>query len=58
MKEIFIAGTRAWHVGQGDPLLVVHGGPGLDHEYLAKWLELLRRAPARWSFMISYRVWR
>ena len=25
-------------VGSGDPLVVVHGGPGLDHSYLVQWL--------------------
>jgi proline iminopeptidase len=25
-------------LGEGAPLLVVHGGPGLDHTYLVKWL--------------------
>lgn len=38
MDEIGINGFRAWRVGTGDPLLVVHGGPGLDHSYLQEWL--------------------
>lgn len=28
-------------VGEGRPLVVVHGGPGLDHSYLMPWLEPL-----------------
>lgn len=28
-------------VGRGRPLLVVHGGPGLDHTYLRPWLDPL-----------------
>lgn len=31
-----VPGARLYYeiVGQGDPILVVHGGPGLDHNYL------------------------
>jgi proline iminopeptidase len=28
-------------VGQGDPVVVVHGGPGLDHNYLRRGLDVL-----------------
>src|SRR5262245_979807 len=28
-------------IGNGPPLVVVHGGPGLDHTYLLDWLMLL-----------------
>ncbi|MDX1577666.1 MAG: alpha/beta fold hydrolase [Gemmatimonadota bacterium] len=28
-------------VGEGEPLVVVHGGPGLDHSYLRPWLDSL-----------------
>lgn len=30
-------------VGSGDPILVVHGGPGLDHAYLQPGLDVLAR---------------
>ena len=30
-------------VGSGDPIFVVHGGPGLDHEYLQPGLDVLGR---------------
>lgn len=30
-------------IGTGRPILVVHGGPGLDHSYLRPWLEPLGR---------------
>jgi proline iminopeptidase len=28
-------------IGQGDPLLIVHGGPGMDHRYLLPGMEIL-----------------
>lgn len=28
-------------IGTGPPIVVVHGGPGLDHTYLVKWLQPL-----------------
>jgi len=28
-------------IGTGQPIVVVHGGPGLDHAYLRRWLEPL-----------------
>ena len=31
-------------VGQGEPLVVLHGGPGLDHTYLAPYLEPLSKS--------------
>ena len=38
-----VAGADLYYqvVGTGRPLVVVHGGPGLDHSYLMPWLEPL-----------------
>lgn len=37
--------TRLWvlEMGEGHPLLVLHGGPGLDHTELRPWLDPLAR---------------
>ncbi len=32
-----------WTIGTGRPLLIVHGGPGLDHSYLRPWLDPLAK---------------
>src|SRR5690349_17029029 len=37
-------------VGTGKPLVIVHGGPGLDHTYLVKWLAPL----AKYRTLIYY----
>ena len=36
-------GARIFYevIGSGDPIIVVHGGPGLDHGYLQPGLDLL-----------------
>jgi proline iminopeptidase len=41
VKERLVSGTKTWSIGEGNSLLVVHGGPGLDHEYLVNWLRPL-----------------
>lgn len=28
-------------VGEGEPIIVIHGGPGLDHNYLRPGLDVL-----------------
>lgn len=40
--------ARIWYtiVGAGDPVIVVHGGPGLDHRYLRPGLDVLARKHA------------
>lgn len=41
-----VAGTELFYyaVGSGDPVLVVHGGPGMDHSYLRPGMEILARS--------------
>lgn len=33
----------SWRVGSGSPMIVIHGGPGLEHSYLEPWLRPLER---------------
>ncbi|MBT9140768.1 MAG: Proline iminopeptidase [Dehalococcoidia bacterium] len=43
MHQLKIASTDAEIIGTGNPLLVLHGGPGLDSSYLVPWLRPLSR---------------
>jgi len=47
-----IGDTFITTVGSGDPLVVVHGGPGLDHSYLVHWLSPLENSRS-WCFTIN-----
>lgn len=42
---ISVPGAELYYraVGQGDPVVIVHGGPGLDHRYLLPGMEVLAR---------------
>ena len=42
--EASSSGLHLVSIGSGTPVLVVHGGPGLDHQYLRPWLDPLARA--------------
>lgn len=33
-----LGGTNTYSLGQGNPMVVIHGGPGLDHTYLTSFL--------------------
>jgi len=47
-----IGDTFITTVGSGDPLVVVHGGPGLDHSYLVHGCHHLRTLGS-WCFTIN-----
>lgn len=38
LESRIIGKSHAWTVGTGEPLIVIHGGPGLEHTYLVDWL--------------------
>lgn len=40
-----VNGTDIYYkvIGSGDPILIVHGGPGLNHDYLLPWLQDLSK---------------
>ena len=42
-RYVPIEGTRLWvlEMGEGDPLFLIHGGPGLDHVQFRPWLDPL-----------------
>jgi pimeloyl-ACP methyl ester carboxylesterase len=42
MLTIAGVATRIWRVGEGPPVLVVHGGPGFSHRYLRPLAESLK----------------
>jgi pimeloyl-ACP methyl ester carboxylesterase len=39
--ETHVGPVRTWRVGNGPPVVVLHGGPGLDHSYLVEGLRPL-----------------
>ncbi len=50
MIEASSSGLHLVSLGSGTPVLVVHGGPGLDHQYLRPWLDPLAQE-ARLTFV-------